>query len=387
MGEYATKLAGTLTGTEGKEQAGASVVKGVGTFVKDFSAKANDLYNALPIDNSVKSQASNFNETMTKLGNDFADNPAFDDVFGTPFMAKVREALVQEEGNLSFGTIKALRTKIGNKINSGQLLADADMGELKMLYGALSNDMEEIAFKNNAGKEFTRANEFWKAGRQRIDDTLQPLVDKAVHSDVYKAVLSGSKDGAQKLRILKRSMPEENWNAVVGQHIRELGRAKPGAQDETGGLFSASTFMTNYNALDKNAKKVLFSGEKYRGLETAMSNLAKASDAIKDTSKMANPSGTAQRMMYFQLITGGLGGAVGGAEGAMGTMAAATLAPVAVAKLVTSPKFINWLANGSKILPDGVSGHLGRLTAIAAADESMRAPIEQYMTTIMGNQK
>jgi len=259
-----------------------------------------------------------------------------------------------------------------------------------MLYGALSQDLEAAAYHGGFGTQFTRANNYWKAGRSRIDDTLQPVVNKAVHSDVYKAVMSGSKDGAQKLRVLKRSLPVDRWNAVVAQHVRELGRAKPGVQDETGEIFSASSFMTNYNALNKEARDVLFTGIEYKGLDRSIKLLAKASDAIKDTSKMANNSGTAQRQVYFSLITGTIGaggfssGGVGGAAAAVGT---SLLAPVVIAKLVTNPKFVNWLAAGAKVTPSNMSQHFGRLTAIAASDESMRAPIEQYINSVMGNAK
>ena len=387
MGNYASKTAGALTSSEGREQAGAQVVRGVDSFVNRFSQQATELYDKIPIEKTEIVATPNFLAALGRVDQDFVSNPAFREIFSSPFMQKMKDAMVKENGSITYGTLKAVRTQIGGKINSMNLMGDAEMGELKMLYGALSQDLESVAYHGGFGTEFTRANNYWKAGRRRIDDTLQPIVNKAVHSDVYKAVMSGSKDGAQKLRVLKRSLPMDKWNAVVGQHIRELGRAKPGVQDETGELFSASTFMTNYNSLNKEARDVLFTGIEYKGLEGAIKNLAKASDAVKDTSKMANNSGTAQRMMYFQLITGTLGYGAAGSGGALSAMAAATLAPVAIAKLVTHPKFVNWLAAGAKVTPDNTAQHFGRLSAIAASDESMRGPIEQYINVIQGATK
>lgn len=390
MGNYASKTAATLTSTEGRDQAGAQVIRGVDSFVNRFSQQATELYDQIPIQKTEIIATPNFLSALGKVDQEFAANPAFKELFSSPFMTKMKDAMVKENGSITYGTLKAIRTQVGGKINTMNLMGDAEMGELKMLYGALSQDLEAAAYHGGFGTQFTRANNYWKAGRSRIDDMLQPVVNKAKHSDVYKAVMSGSKDGAQTLRTLKRSLPMDKWNAVVAQHVRELGRAKSGFQDEGGELFSASTFMTNFNTLNKEARDVLFTGIEYKGLEKSINLLVKASRGIKDTSKMANNSNTAQRQVYFSLITGSIGaggfnaGGIGGAAVAVG---GSLLAPVVIAKLITSPSFVKWLAAGAKVAPDNMSQHFGRLTAIAASDESMRAPIEQYINSVMGNLK
>jgi hypothetical protein len=57
---------------------------------------------------------------------------------------------------------------------------------------------------------------------------------------------------------------------------------------------------------------------------------------------------------------------------------------VGVGRLMTSPKFVRWLARGLKMKPNGIPAHLGRLGAVASGSTSMRPMIGEYLGMLSG---
>ena len=398
MGKYALSIVNKLSPAEGREMVGAGVKSGIKEFVTKFKNTGNKLYDKIDefIPAGKRIDASNFKSVLDDTLSQFKADPEFAAMLDSPFIKSLRKAQqASKDGTVSYGTLKALRTRIGNSLDDASLISDTSQAELKRLYGALSDDMGRAAAESGEGglKAYQRANAYWNAGRSRIDDVLKPVTDKAFNQDVFQAIMSGSKSGAEKLRGIKKSIPPAEWNKVVAQQIREMGRATPGAQDVTGELFSPATFLTNFSKLPKETQKALFSNRQYIGLGKAIDNLTTMSAALKDTTKMANTSGTAQQLMYMNLLTGGLGGAYGAQQGedpmtgAMQGIAISTLTPYLAAKLVTEPAFINWLADGAKVATSGIGAHLGRLMTIAEKNEEIKPAIYEYMNglSIKGN--
>jgi hypothetical protein len=124
----------------------------------------------------------------------------------------------------------------------------------------------------------------------------------------------------------------------------------------------------------------------------ALDRLARVSGAIKDSAAMANPSGTAGQSAFMGVLTGGLAGTgagyyLNGKEGAETGAAFGVVAPYAAAKLLTSPKFVNWLVQASKIAPtdiNGVTSQLSRLVPIASsADPDLRQAVLGYYRALV----
>jgi len=396
MAQYADDLVRGISPKEGREEVGRSIKKGTQTFVKQFQSKAKILYDKVDafIPPATRIKANNFGRQLDETLGQFANDPEFADVLTSPLFKQLQKAYdaSAKSGGMAYSTLKALRTKIGAALDDRQLIGDVSQGELKQLYGAISDDLAVAAAR--AGPDALRAAErasmFWKAGRSRIDDILTPVVNKKQTQKIFQAAMSDAKSGGQTLRALKRSIPKNEWDDVVAQQIREMGRANPGVQDASGELFSPASFLTNFNKLSKGAKKVLFSGKQYKGLEKAIDDLVTVSAALKDVSKMANTSGTAQQLMYMNILTGGLGGAYGSQRGEgntfagmVGGMAVGVAAPWAIAKLITSPKFVGWLADSGRIAvtKTGIGAHLGLLGAIAAEDKALKPAIDEYLRT------
>jgi hypothetical protein len=394
ISDFALKIANKASPVDGREMVGVSIKRGAKTFVTNFKDTANKLYGQLDEFIPAKQRVATptFRQVLDDVSGQFKSDPAFAEILDSPLIKQLGNALAKSEkdGGMSYGTLKALRTKIGAAIDDFSLVNDTSKAELNRLYGALSDDMAISAA--NAGPEalkvFNRANTFWGAGRSRIDDVLQPVINKAYDHEIFQAAMSGSKHSAQKLRTLKKSLPVDDWNKIVGQQIREMGNATPGAQNAAGDLFSPSTFMTNYNKLSSEAKKIMFSGQGFKGLESAMDDLVTVSSSLKEVAGMANNSRTAEQLMYMNILTGGLGGAVGSqqeggsAEGMVKGMAIGMVSPYAAAKLITNPAFVRWLAEGGKITKNQIASHLGRLAVIAEKNSGISPAIYEYMSVM-----
>ncbi|QXQ04287.1 hypothetical protein KX724_09460 [Stenotrophomonas indicatrix] len=170
-----------------------------------------------------------------------------------------------------------------------------------------------------------------------------------------------------------QTLPENEKKMVTSAFIRRMGRAVPGQQDSENSVFSMNTFLTNWANTSPEARRVLFGSygpEFTRNMET----IAKATSRIREGSKVfANPSGTAGReALIGQIATTGAGAgtalAMGNAGAAFITLAS-SLGSSAVAnglaKAMTSPKYVNWLARTSEKPTGEILSQLQVLRGIA----------------------
>ncbi|MGH2375680.1 MAG: hypothetical protein ACRDIC_19695 [bacterium] len=313
-----------------------------------------------------------------------------------PRLVRIREQigadLAANDGVISYQGLRELRSRIGKMQESSELITDIPRGELKQLYGALSEDMRAAARAagSQAERAFERANRYYRSGRQRIDDTLQGIVSKVDPEDVYRAAMSGTKDGASTLRALKRSIRPQEFQVVARTAVDRLGRATPGSQDEIGDVFSSDTFLTNWNRMDPAAKKEILSGYDRASLvERSLSQVARVAANLKSGAKVyANPSGTSGALIGkvgMALPAGGL--LVGGPAGALtaggivlGGMVAANLS----ARALTSPGLVNWIARATTMSQGELARHARRLSVIAnrSRDEDEREGASRLLETL-----
>ena len=73
----------------------------------------------------------------------------------------------------------------------------------------------------------------------------------------------------------------------------------------------------------------------------------------------------------------GSAGAISAAAGILGSAGAQR----AAAKLITSPKFVEWLTTPVSN-PQGIGAHFGRLTAITAEDPTLKEPVEAFIKAL-----
>ena len=304
-------------------------------------------------------------------------------------------------GKLSWEAVKALRSKIGNKLSSFELIPDVDKAQLKMIYGALSEDLKLTAkgISKEAYNKILRADKFYSKGLQRIEDYLQPIMKVADPDRIVSVLLQSAKEGATRINAIKKSLNPNQYKIFLSSIIDRLGRIQPaqavgGEIMEGTGKFSSETFLTNWARLSSKAKEVLFSGKGWtKDMIKDFDNVVNISSIIRQSgSTFKNPSGTADRVVGQGIVLGGGATAFTGNPGFIFGVLGAIGGANVTSRMFTNPSFIKWLAQGTKIAStkgmDGVLTHLGKLgTVMGNADSETRQFIYEYFQMLMGKRK
>lgn len=392
---YST-VAGGRGIAETPEQAGKALQRGATTFTEKFQKKASDLYNNLSRYVAPTDQVPLAN-TTNMLQGPLARFQNAPHIRGSMVPAKFQgylDDINANNGALSWEQVKELRSFVGKMADDPRIITDIPKAQWKQFYGSLSEDMKALATTKGpqAVQAFSRANKYYKAGADRIEKVIEPLLNSKTAGAAFDAALAGSRGSGEQLRAIRRSVPKDAWGDFVSVKLQQMGQATPGAQSAQGGEFSVSTFLTNWNRLAPEAKNALFSGDKFQPLKPELDRLARIVGSAKDTQKMLNTSGTAQQSIYMNLMLGGFltGGAAvgyqaGGAEGAVAVAALPFAFSRMAAKLATNPRFIRLLAQGAQIPPnqtDQLGMHLGRFAALAKANPEAAEEIEQFISAM-----
>lgn len=311
--------------------------------------------------------------------------------------ARELEALVNDAptGMIRFSDLRAARSSLGKALETPDVTgySGRSMGALRRAYGAMREDIRQAA--DLAGPKARKAldthDRYVRFNRSVNLDVLDKIDKLGADEKAYKFAMSGAKDGGSRLRTLRRNFTTEEWDTVAATAFENLGRSKPGAAGATEfsddiGEFSVNTFMTNWNAMSPQARAALFGGTRYRELEAPMNRLVRVVDRAKESEKMANPSGTARNALAaLGIIEAGRQTAEGDPLQGVGTLAAGVLAPRYAAKLLTNPKFVQWLATGVQLAeksPASMTSHISRLALVAKGEPAIREEISQYLSAI-----
>tara|TARA_Y100001937_G_scaffold128506_1_gene205538 strand:- start:83 stop:2248 length:2166 start_codon:yes stop_codon:yes gene_type:complete len=278
-------------------------------------------------------------------------------VLQSPGLVKLRTEILDniDEGSLSFERLKEIRSLIGNKISSKSLLDDFSQGELKRIYGALSEDLQSIA--KGAGPEafkaMAAANRFYKFGANKIENVLDKIrnVD---NGKVIKFLQDANKLDAQYIFGLKQALKPDEFALVQKNIIEELGKVptkQRGLEEGIEETFSSEAFLNNWASLNKQAKKTLFSSPYYKGLSDDLDYLANVSNAIRESGVKSLKGGPTDKSSVGTLaLLGGLGtlGAVTGLQNVLLT----GIGAYGGARALSDPKVVKWLVQGTKIAAD-----------------------------------
>jgi hypothetical protein len=380
-------------------------------FVGRFQSRAGILFGEL--DNYIKpDDLINLGGTLDKLKGLVAPIPgaeASSVVFKNSFLDDIFKGLQRDvaknNGALPYNAIKSLRNKIGNKLSSLDLVPDVDKAQLKLIYGALSEDLKAGAKQLGGQKAlnaFTRSNKFYQSGLKRIESYLEPITKVADPDRIASLLLNSAKEGSTRINAIKKSLTTDQYRVFLSSVIEKMGRIRPGqaiagALDdvvEGSGKFSSETFLTNWNKLTKEAKDVLFSGKGWsKEMIKDLDQLVSVSDIIRQSGKtFANPSGTADRIVGQGLLLGGGATAITGNPAYIIGLLTAFGGANVTAKLFTNPSFVKWLASSTKIAAnkgiDGVTESIGKLgTIMGSADSESRQAVYEYLKALTGETK
>jgi len=285
-------------------------------------------------------------------------------------------------GGLPWDAIKNWRTYVGDLMKDPALVSTRNIksGDLKRLYGALTHDMEQAALQAGpkVHAKWRAANKYFETKLLNDVPIIEEVIKKKLPEEVFDTIMKSSPKGGTRLRALRKNLSKKEWDAVAGTVLGEMGLEKPGAGATRERIFSPGTFLTNWRKMSSQAKRALFKGSRYEGLSKSLDQFVNISSDMKAIERMANVSNTGPIIAFYSMLAGmGLvGGTVlaggEGFAGSAGTLATVALGSRGMAKLMTNPKFVRWLANGAKIAktrPNDMSVHLSRLMVLRFKDD------------------
>jgi hypothetical protein len=280
-----------------------------------------------------------------------------------------------------------LRTQLGNSIDWGFAPSDpVENAALKQVHGALKGDIDAgaSAISPNAKQAVSDARTLYAQNQERRD-LLNSVIDKAGGPEaVYAAATNGTKNGATKIGGVMSALDPGQQNLVRATVINRLGKALPGLQNAEGDAFNPSTFLTNWNKLDPAAKDALFGA---RGptnqLRRGLDSFANTASTIRSSTLYKNPSGTAAAAGhgYGLLALLGEGGmALSGHPKVLAASAGAIAANNVLARALTNPRTVRWLASSAKLptsaLPNAIN-QLGKLGQVDPDARDLAASLQQ----------
>lgn len=382
IGKGLNDLARSMSSNPTAEGAGRSIRAGVDTFAKNTKAMRRGLY--WQVDQRIPTDAPvELSRTRQALAAMTAPTPGAEATTGAlinPELGRIAENLATDlaAGNgraLPYEAVKGLRTRLGEEAFGFSLTPDKPTAQLQQLYHALSDDIAVAA--KSAGPEaeraLKRANTYYSKSQDRLK-LLESVVDRNGGPErIFQSAMSGTREGATVLRSVMRSLPEDAQKDVTAAVIRRMGLANPNAQDVGSEVFSAATFLTNWNKISPEARATLFN--RYGGkVSDDIDKLARVAESIKDGSGvLRNPSGTAAQVASFG-YGGGLAMSIltGDLPNLAKLVAGGTLANL-TARAMTSPKTVNWLARNTETPIAALPAQINVLKRIAAENNDEAA--------------
>ena len=370
------------------EAAGEALQAGSKKFVNKFEDKAELLFNR--VDNLIGRDtmvvAPSTADALAEIADYAAKHPEIANQLNLGKFVKLYDqfrgsgsGLAGVDTALPYGVLKDLRSTFGKSIGKiNGPLADMDQGRVKMIYGKLSDDMRLAAESSGADalKAFEQANGFYSRGRDIIDGTIAKFTNAQTPQQAYNNLKNMLMEGnvrqsTNAILNIKKALPASDFDTFRSTLISNLGKATAGAQDAAGEAFSPSTFLTNYNKLNKSSRKVVFGD-----LSGELEKFAKVAEQAKDAAANVNRSRTGVAVSTAGLVglaaTGGLKAAVIAAALNYGTAVGMTSKPFlkalnAAAKKDMGP--LQRLAGGDGVIAAEAKTILRALAAQQATQE------------------
>jgi hypothetical protein len=287
----------------------------------------------------------------------------------SPLLARVRDdvAAAAPDGTMPYANVVALRTKIGNRLNP-MAQDQEEQGALKQVYKALSADRDASAsaVSPEASQAVTDASALYKQNsdtRNFIGTIIGKTVGKTPEQ-VYQAATGSLNNGPTIISRVMQNLNPDQQNLVRAGIMKRWASAIPSKGGED--VFDPTSFLTKWNGATTETKNALFGnsgtvGQWRKDLDSFVGTLK----TLQKSKALPNPSGTAEKGGHvaqvlhtlMEIGAGAVGGhAAAGAAGLVGgVLHAAAGAGVAVglnnvlARSLTSPTVVRWLATTSKL--------------------------------------
>lgn len=293
--------------------------------------------------------------------------PNVAEIVNDPTIGRIARALSEDADSIRFGDLRALRTWVREQRARPSLTQNIDEAALASLERALTRDIYDSALAigdQSAAHALRRADQFYRAGQQRIQSALQAFdPNRGGGAQAYQRIVAlareGGRQNTRQLQQLRNSLRPDEWRQVAASVIDDMGRptaGNPGVLEP--GAFSVEQFVTNYAKLSEEGRRILFGGPGRENLAAALDNLAQVAGYQKGVERMVNASRSGVNVQNF--------GSIAGLANPGTTMpTAGLLAGMAITgEIMTNPAFVRWLV--SAIRADGAPGGMRRQIAVLA---------------------
>lgn len=368
-------------------EAGERLKKGVGSFAERTQEKQDELFkrvdNLIPPEtkfeagntvsflNEIKESWAGFKSAAKQTG-DASILSFLDDLETLGPVSKAMRA-AEEAGDKdaikllsSFGddaeltpqrfeALRRLRTAVGEAIgDSGGLLSQTvGKGNLKRLYGRLSDDIDAAAdsMGPQAAKAYKHANNYFKKRRETIDGAINDIAKVDDPEKAYNVFLNmirsgGAKESQLSVIKLQKVLSKDEFAELSSNVFAKMGKLENVKEGDV--PFSPDKWIADFEKLSPYARKTLADAAGGKGTSEEMIKLARY---IRLASEEQNP-----RLYRFRRALNGLGlaigagtvgvygGIAGGVAGTTAGLAAAgatvAIGGLALSKLLTNKKFL-----------------------------------------------
>jgi hypothetical protein len=277
-----------------------------------------------------------------------------------PIARKLFEAGGQGTAATTYEAIKQIRTMLGQKMRGG--MEGLSAMNAKALYDALTEDMVSIAAKqgDEAVAALTKANDFYRAGRMAIDESINPIM-KTADGKNWKEATALAKDMARMARekpvalgklnqstnpMLEPVLPDEQMQRVGVGMLDDLAEPTKGSSDAVvEGALSPSRILsqTADETISPIAKDYLFNATQ----REIMDDLRVFAGSVKETENLVNRSNTATQILgpaagLSSIAVAAAGDPIAGAQIFLSTV----VAPYLAARGMQSKPFVKWINQG-----------------------------------------
>jgi hypothetical protein len=245
-----------------------------------------------------------------------------------------------------FNGLQRARNDIGHDIAWGKPMPGYNAGDLKRIYGAMSEDMRNHVEANAfpgvphdlPGAALDRAHGIAKevvGENTRLTKLSKIESDEGLIGRVAKAAQGGN---ARLVQQLRTQLPKGDFDAAVGGLLHEMGH------DADKNAFSFDKFAKEWGKLSPTAKKAMFEPAHLQRLEgfANMSKLVKAGDLPTLGAAGGAVAGGALAETGLKIIKKAAAGGAKGVASVIGTLAFGRVIARALARPATAATVEKW---------------------------------------------
>lgn len=250
-------------------------------------------------------------------------------------------------GGLTYAGVKDLRTRVGEMLDTGVFPEGMSQGELRHIYGALSDDLKATVQATggaNGIAAFNRANAAHQFAQDWKDNLAKALGSDRSGEGVTAAILRMAKTGStgdlKALTMARAAVPKPVWQDVASTAISALGKDRKGE-------FSPAIFMNDYAKLSDRGKALLFRDVGSGDVLPYLDDIAAVSKKFVEAGKLANTSGTAGHSAAYTMLgaafTGMLHGSLIEPVSALGVVVGNNLMARALSSPASAASVARWV--------------------------------------------